>query len=136
MDLRMYSKLLVITLGLVPTTILLLLSFIPLGISFSFIFDSTYDFSVSLILIPIAGIVGYIGMLSLSFKLPISQMQQRYSLVLGLIAILYVAFGNIPELNKSTTQFDIGMFIYFFLSPSLVAIYHLVKVRNIGRSVT
>jgi hypothetical protein len=86
--------------------------------------------------VPIAGIVGYVGMLSILFKLSISQKQQRYFLVVGLITILYVAFMNIPELNKSTTQFDISMFIYFFLSPSLVAIYHLVKTQNKGKSVT
>ncbi|KXI29142.1 hypothetical protein [Paraglaciecola hydrolytica] len=136
MDLRMYSKLWVILFGLVPTTILLLLSFIPLGISFTLIFDKTYDFSFPLMFVPIAGFLGYIGMLSILFNFSISKNLRMYFLITGILTISYVALSNIPELNKSTTNFDICFFIYFFLAPFLVAIYHLFKIYMSGKSVT
>lgn len=136
MDLRMYSKLVVILFGLVPTTILLLLSFIPLGISFTFIFDDTYDFSILMLAPSLGGIVGYLGMLSICFNVPISKKQQIVCFAIGIITISNVAFGGFPDLNK---PYSIGYrywFSYAFIAPIVVAVYHLLKIIKFDKSVT
>ena len=136
MDLRMYSRLGVLLFGLAPTTILLLLSFIPLGISLSFIFDDTYDFSILMLALPFGGIFGYLGMLSICFNIPISKIQKITCLIIGIVTISYVAIGGIPDFN---IPYNIGYrfwFGYAFVAPLVVAIYHLFQMFRSGKSVT
>ena len=122
-----FQTILLVLLGLLPATILLLLSFIPLGIGITFIFDDEFEFSFGLLLPSIAAILGYAGLIISIFRFPVSHILKTAFLCAGISVVLFIAYSGAGDLVKPYNNGLRYWYGYFYLCPVVIAVYLIVR---------
>tara|TARA_Y100000034_G_scaffold79195_1_gene95125 strand:- start:61 stop:516 length:456 start_codon:yes stop_codon:yes gene_type:complete len=125
-----------VLLGLLPATILLLLSFIPLGIGIIYIFDNEFEFSFGLLMPSIAAVLGYVGLVASIFRFPVSDFLKIAFLCVGISVVLLIAYSGASDLVKPHNTGLRYWYGYFYFCPVLVAVYLIARNLKERESVT
>jgi hypothetical protein len=113
-----------------PATVLVLFAGFSLYGGITNIFIVPLDLSISLVVLGLAGIAGYVGVSAICWNLKLSNRYRLVCLATGAVALAYSIWMGMSSGNKLLKMGDDWVNWYLFIGPLIFAVIHIVILLN------